>query len=85
MQYLDIPSNKNDSYAIYVKREIADRTDIDDCEKRVLQNQIDQQRKNDRQISEISLKTQFTLFSIIVIQIILLVLIIVTPKTKEYR
>lgn len=68
---------------MYFKHKIADRTDIDDCETRVLQNQIDQQRKNDRQISKISLKTQFTVFSIIVIQIILLVLIIVTAETKK--
>lgn len=80
MELLDIPSNKNDENALYEKIKIDTRTDINECEKKILKNQIDFERKKERQISNIAFSTQFIALVIIVIQLILMVIILMMPK-----
>jgi len=80
LDLLDIPSNKNDTVALFEKQKINKRTDIDECEKKILTNQIDFERKKQRQISGIAFQTQFIALVIIVIQLVLLVVILMMPK-----
>ncbi len=76
---LDIPSNKNDQIAMWEKQRINKRTDIDLCEKQVLKKVIDLERKNKREQSNIAFQIQFVSFSVIVIQLILIVFIVRIP------
>ncbi len=85
MNLLDIPSNKNDTYASFEKQKINNRTDINECEKDILKNAIDFERENKRQISVISYQTQITAFVIILIQIVLLIIILMIPKKVKGR
>lgn len=80
LNFLDIPSNKNDAYASFEKRKIDDRIDINECEKDILKNEIDFDRQKKRQISAIAYQTQIISFVIILIQIVLLILILRMPK-----
>lgn len=79
LQYLDIPQNKNEWYAMNEKRKINARTDIDQCEKTVLTDRIDQQRANKVYFSGIAFQTQVIAFSIIIIQLILLIFVMLMP------
>lgn len=85
LNLLDIPSNKNDTYASFEKQKINNRTDINECEKDILKNAIDFERENKRQISVISYQTQITAFVIILIQIVLLIIILMIPKKVKGR
>ncbi len=44
-QYLDIASNKTDLYVMQAKRNINNRTDLDDCEKQLQIIQLEHQRE----------------------------------------
>ena len=79
LDHLDIPSNKNDTYATWEKQKIDKRTDIDFCEKQVLKSKVDQNRKNDRRESEIAIQAQSVAFIVIIVQLILLVFIAIMP------
>ena len=83
LNLLDIPSNKNDTYASFEKREINKRTDINECEKDILKNTIDFERKKKREISVIAFQTQIIAFVIIIIQIVLLIIILIMPKKNK--
>ena len=85
VKHLDIASNKTDWYAMDAKNKIHARTDIDNCEKNLLQNQIDQKRKNERHNSQIAFQTQLVAFVLIALQLILLVLILLIPNKKKNR
>ncbi|MDR6969541.1 uncharacterized protein YxeA [Flavobacterium arsenatis] len=80
VKHLDIASNKTDWYVMDAKHKINERTDIDDCEKKLLTNQIDLNRSNEKRISNFAFQTQIMLLAIIIIQIILLVFIVMMPK-----
>ena len=80
LQYLDIPQNKNEWYAMNEKSKINTRTDIDQCEKNLLTNKIDQQRAIKVYVSGIAFQTQVIAFSIILIQIVLLIFIMLMPR-----
>lgn len=83
---LDIVPNYTDTFASEEKRKIVERTDIDDCEKKILINQVDQNRTKFREISNEAFQTQIILFIIIVIQLILLIFILMIPnKLKNYN
>lgn len=84
LRYLDIPSNKNDTYAMWQKRKINERTDIDKCKKEILKNEIDLGRQNKRKLSEIAMQTQIFLLGIIILQLLLIVYIgFFFPKNKK--
>ena len=85
LKYLDIPQNKNEWYSMSEKRKINARTDIDQCEKNLLTNKIDQQRANKVYVSGIAFQTQSIAFSIIVIQIILLIFVILIPSKNKNK
>ncbi len=76
MEHLDIASNKSDTYAMWEKRKIDEKTDIDFCEKQLLKGKIDQSRENDRIESNIALQNQFAAIIVIIVQFILLVFIV---------
>ena len=80
---LDIPTNKNDWYAMDRKRKVDERTDIDLCEKQILKTQIDSIRANERQIAETAFETQLFAFAIIIVQLMLIVIILLFPKIKS--
>lgn len=80
LDFLDIPSNKNEQYASFRKKQIDNRLDINACKKELLKSEIDIERKNKKELSNIAFKTQFTTFSIVVIQLILLVIILVMHR-----
>ncbi len=80
LQFLDIPSNKNEWYAKDAKNKINERSDIDECEKKILTNKIDQERTQKKYISEIAIQTQMISFVIIIIQLLLLLFIFLIPK-----
>lgn len=82
LNYLDIPSNKNEWYAMDAKRKINERTDIDECLKKLFQNQIDQDRKAKKMISAITSQTQIVALVLIFIQLVLLVFIFMMPRVK---
>ncbi|UIR56784.1 hypothetical protein LZQ00_02960 [Sphingobacterium sp. SRCM116780] len=83
LHLLDIPPNKNDTYAMWEKQEIDARTDIDTCEKKVLKNQIDLKRKNERYISDIVFENQRITLAVVIIQLILLVFIFLLSNGKK--
>jgi len=62
------------------KNKINERSDIDECEKKILTNKIDQNRTNAKYISQIAFQTQIISFVIIIIQLILFVFIFLIPK-----
>ncbi len=80
LKFLDVPSNKNDTYAMWEKKEILERTDIDECEKKVLIERVEQQRERKRHYSAIAFQTQITLLVIGVIQLMQFILILSIPK-----
>lgn len=77
---LDIASNKADTWVMWEKQEVDERTDIDFCKKQVLKSELDCRRRNDRIKSDIALQTLHTAIFIIIIQLILLVFIALMPK-----
>lgn len=83
LNFLDIPSNKNDTYASFEKRKIDNRIDINKYEKDILKNTIDFEREKKRQVSAIAYQTQIISFVIILIQIVLLLFILKMPQTKK--
>ncbi|WP_291870614.1 hypothetical protein [Maribacter sp.] len=83
LDLLYIPANKIEHVASFEKQQINNRTDINACEKKILINQIDSDQKNNRRISNIAFKTQFTAFVIIVIQLVLVVVILMMPKKNK--
>lgn len=44
IDFLDIPSNKNDQYAMFEKTQIMAREDIGNCEKQLLINKVEDRR-----------------------------------------
>lgn len=54
LQFLDIPSNKNEWYAMDAKNKINKRSDIDECGKKILTMEIDAKRKSVRYASGIA-------------------------------
>jgi len=74
---LDIASNKNDTYANIQKQEINKRTDLNNCEKEIEKNKIDNNRRNFRNSSEVAYQTQVIAFIIIVIQIVIIVFLFI--------
>ncbi len=87
LEFLDIPSNKNDWYAMHSKRKIQERTDIDECEKKILINNIDKDREYKKRYSGIAFQTQIIAFIVIVIQLILLFTLLIPPikKIKQHK
>ncbi len=87
VQFLDIPSNKNDFYAIVAKREIQNRTDIDECEKKIRIYKIEEERARKRYYSNTAFQTQTIAFAVILIQIILLTTLLLPPikKIKHHK
>ncbi|MDO4230163.1 MAG: hypothetical protein Q4C98_10135 [Capnocytophaga sp.] len=85
LDHWDIPSNKNDTYAAWQKREIMERTDISLPEKELLAQQIDLKRKYERQISKIAISFQEKFLVIFVIQILLLVLIFLVKIEFKWK
>ena len=83
LDLLDIPSNKNDTYASFEKRKIDNRTDITEFEKKLLKKEIDFKREKEKEISAIGYQTQIISFVIIIIQIVLLIIIIMMPKKQK--
>ncbi|AZI32028.1 hypothetical protein [Kaistella carnis] len=83
VKYLDIASNKTDWYVMDAKHKISERTDINNYEKELLKNQIDQNRKNEKNISNIAFQTQIVAFVLIVIQLVLLVFIFLMPNKQK--
>ncbi|RKE88299.1 hypothetical protein [Epilithonimonas arachidiradicis] len=81
---LDIASNKTDWYVMDSIRKIEERTDIDDCEKKILKKEIQTKRQNEKDKSGIAFETQIYAFGIIMIQIILLFFIIMMPS-ENYK
>jgi len=81
--FLDIPSNKNEQYASFEKTRINNRTDINECEKKILITEISLERNSQKKISNIIFPIQFMMFVIIIIQIILLVLVLMTQKKEK--
>lgn len=80
LEKLDIIPNYTDTYASENKRKIDERTDIDDCEKKLLRNQVDQNRATFREISDEAFHTKIILLVVMVIQLVLLVFISMMPK-----
>jgi len=81
---LDIASNKNDTYASIQKQEIDKRIDLNICEKEIEKNKIDNNRQNFRYNSEVAYQTQVIAFSIIVIQIVIIIcLFLDNSKSKK--
>ncbi len=83
IKHLDIASNKTDWYVMDAKNKISERNDIDNCEKKLLQNQIDLNRKNEKNISNIAFQTQILAFALIVLQLILLFCIFLIPNEEK--
>lgn len=79
---LDIASNKTDTWIIWEKQKIDERTDIDFCKKQVLKSELDCRRKNDRIESGIAFQAQSVAFIVIIVQLILLVFIAFIPKKQ---
>ncbi|NJI73588.1 hypothetical protein HCX49_10260 [Sphingobacterium kitahiroshimense] len=52
VKYVDISSNKTDWYVMDAKHKVSERTDINNYEKELLKNQIDQNRKNEKNIAK---------------------------------
>ncbi|MDY3352360.1 hypothetical protein PG357_10250 [Riemerella anatipestifer] len=82
---LDIASNKADTWVMWEKQEVDERTDIDFCKKQVLKSELDCRRRNDRIKSDIALQTLHTAIFIIIIQLILLVFIALMPKKTKFK
>lgn len=80
LEKLDIVPNYTDTFASEDKRKINERTDIDDCEKKILRNQVDQNRAKFREMSDEAFQTQIILFVVMIIQLVLLVFISIMPK-----
>lgn len=68
---------------MWEKQKIDKRTDIDFCEKQVLKAKIEQSRKNDIIESNIAFEAQSIAFTLIVIQLILLILIFLMPDRQK--
>ncbi|PIE50233.1 MAG: hypothetical protein CSA38_04055 [Flavobacteriales bacterium] len=83
LRFLDIPANKNDSSAMWTKNDIRKRTDIDECEKKLLIHKIDERRARKRYFSAVAFQTQIIAFGVIIIQLWLFVLILSIPKNKN--
>lgn len=83
VQYLDIASNKTDWHVADAKNKISERTDIDLCEKRILQNTIDINRANDRDLSGIAFQAQLVALVVIIFQFILSFLVLLMPNKKK--
>lgn len=79
---LDIPTNKNDWYAMDRKRKVDDRKDIDLCQKEILKTKIDLTRANERQNAATAFETQLISVAIIIVQLLLIVIIVLIPKNK---
>lgn len=80
LDYLDIPSNKNDQNAAFQKQMIINRSDIDECEKTKLCSNIDFRREKERALSSLAFTGMFIAFVIILIQLVLLVFIFMMPR-----
>jgi translation elongation factor EF-1beta len=83
MSSLNVPVNKNEWYAMDAIYKIEDRTDIDDCEKRVLKENVKQDRENDKRVSNNAFQIQIIAFGVIIIQIFLLVFIVLIPSKNH--
>ncbi|WP_027381786.1 hypothetical protein [Epilithonimonas caeni] len=83
MGSLDIPVNKNEWYAMDTIHKIEDRTDIDECEKKVLKGKVKQDRENAKRVSNDAFQVQVIAFGVIIIQVFLLVLIILMPSKNH--
>lgn len=83
LDHLDIASNKTDTYIMWEKQKIDDRTDIDLCEKKVLKSELDCRRKNDQIESNIAFQAQVFAFIIIIVQLVLLVFIFIIPSKSK--
>ncbi|MPS72357.1 MAG: hypothetical protein E2590_04315 [Chryseobacterium sp.] len=83
MGSLDIPVNKNEWYAMDAIHKIEDRTDIDECEKKVLKGKVKQDRENAKRVSNDAFQVQVIAFGVIIIQVFLLVLIILMPSKNH--
>lgn len=80
MQFLDIPTNKNDSAANWEKQKITKDPTLTACEKTIRINQITIKRQNEKATSAIAFQTQFVVLLIVGIQFILLIFIFFMPK-----
>lgn len=80
MDLLDIPTNKNEWYVMDSIRKIGERTDIDDCEKKVLIKEVELRRENEKYNSGLAFQTQLIAFVIIITQVFLLIFIILMPS-----
>lgn len=80
MDSLDIPPNKNEWYAMDAIHRIEERTDIDDGEKKLLTEQVRQNRENEKRISGEAFQIQVIAFGIIIIQFFLLIFIVLMPS-----
>lgn len=80
---LDIASNKTDWYVMDAIRKIEKRTDIDDCEKKVLKKEVQVKRQNEKDNSGIAFETQIFAFGIMLIQLILIFFIIMMPSKNK--
>lgn len=86
IKFLDIVPNYTDMYASLDKQKIDERTDIGENEKKILRNQVDQNRAYKTQISNDAFKIQVVLFGVVIIQILLIFVILMMPKlVKEQK
>lgn len=85
IKMLDLIPNYTDTYASLDKQKIDERTDITEGEKKILRNQIDQDRANKTKVSGEAFGRQLTLSVIIIIQLILFFVILMMPKLKNSR
>ncbi|SDG45993.1 hypothetical protein [Epilithonimonas hungarica] len=85
MSSLDIPVNKNEWYAMDAIHKIEDRTDIDECEKKVLKERVKQDRENAKRVSNDAFQIQVIAFGVIIIQIFLLVFIVLIPSKNHIK
>ncbi len=61
------------------KRKINNNTDLDDCEKHLQINYLEQERKHQKHISNIASRTLIIVFVILVIQVMIVILILLIP------
>jgi hypothetical protein len=85
MGSLDIPINKNGWYAMDAIHKIEERTDIDECEKRVLKEKVKQDRENEKSISNDAFQIQIIAFGVIIIQVFLLIFLILMPFKNHIK
>jgi hypothetical protein len=80
---IDILPNYSETHVKMHKQNIISNNDLDACQKEVLLNEVDVDRKNQKETSNQALVVVLCAIIILIVQLIMLLMMLFSPKKKE--